>query len=102
MRQLCHSLGSRANDRTGAAAGTGRSGALARRIAARQRALRQPGGVLTSRCNIVPSVSYGRAGYERIGAMIGPAPTIGGGLFAAGSGGGYCDPSTDTPDPAAP
>ena len=32
--------------------------------------------------------------------MIGPSPTIGGGLFAAGSGGGMSDPTTDSYDPA--
>ena len=34
--------------------------------------------------------------------MTGPAPALGGGLIAPGSGGGFCDPSTDTTDPAAP
>ncbi|HLJ55115.1 MAG TPA: hypothetical protein VKT77_08740, partial [Chthonomonadaceae bacterium] len=32
--------------------------------------------------------------------MVGAAPTIGGGLFMAGIGGGYRDPSTDSTDPA--
>ena len=34
--------------------------------------------------------------------MIGAAPTIGGGLFQAGSGGGFRDPTTDSVDPAGP
>lgn len=34
--------------------------------------------------------------------MIGPAPTIGGGLYAPGGGGGYFDPSTESTDPATP